>query len=333
MKDVREVLRGDAELAAWLDELEALEGPGFGAGLPEGEELPEVLLDLAVPHEDVNPLVALRRTTAEDPGWRWLLERCVHGLVRDMGVPGGGVTLPLLPALPEPYGAAGRYFAVNVFVAMLPHARAHHRALGISDEDSRRTLADLGRNMAVHRRRHGEGGLSVPDWIRLHFRGEIFQLGRLQFQRTEVLGRAGACLEEAGRPGRTGDPCLSIHVPDFSGPLSPRACAASLARARAFFPRHFPGERYEIAVCESWLLDPQLRDRLPEGSRILRFQDLFERIVPREEVYDTGTVRFVFGDPDLPVPGLPRRTSLERAVGDHLRAGGHWYGGVGTLTL
>ncbi|PNG18099.1 hypothetical protein C1J00_32920 [Streptomyces cahuitamycinicus] len=25
------------------------------------------------------------------------------------------------------------------------------------------------------------------------------------------------------------------------------------------------------------------------------------------------------------VSGLPRRTTVERAVGDHLRAGGHWY--------
>nr|WP_229897881.1 acyltransferase domain-containing protein [Streptomyces finlayi] len=307
-----------------------MEGVGAAVELPEADGLPEVLLDLTVPHEDINPLVAVRRTTTEDPGWRWLLERCVQGLVRDMGVPGRGVKLPVLP---EAYGAAGRYFAVNVFVAMLPHVRAHHRALGIPDEVSRRTLADLGRNMAVHRRRFGEGGLSVPNWIRMHFRGEIFQLGRLQFQRTHVQAWAGSCLELAGRPGRVGDACLSIHIPDFLGPLSPSACAASLEWARAFFPRYFPGERHDIAICESWLLDPQLRDRLPEGSRILRFQDLFERIVQGEEEYDAWTVRFVFGDPDLPVSGLPRRTSLERAVGDHLRAGGHWYAGVGTLAL
>ncbi|MEU8888291.1 acyltransferase domain-containing protein [Streptomyces sp. NPDC048442] len=298
--------------------------------LPTADELPAVLLDLAVPHEDVNPLVALRRTMAEDPEWRWLLGRCVRGLVRDMGVPDGGVELPLLPA---ELGEAGRYFPVYVFVAALEHARAYHRGIGIPEEVSRRTLADLGRNMAVHRRREGTGGLLVPYWIRLHFRGEIYQLGRLQFQRTVIRGRAAASLAEAGRPGEADDPCLSIHIPDFSGPLSPTACEESLAAARAFFPRHFPEEGHRVAVCESWLLDPRLRACLSGRSRIVRFQDLFERVAARDEEYDSGTLAFVFGTADIPVAELPRRTSLERAVGDHLRAGGHWYGGVGWLTL
>lgn len=51
------------------------------------------------------------------------------------------------------------------------------------------------------------------------------------------------------------------------------------------------------------------------------------------EPADTEPVRFVFGDPDLPPAGLPRRTSVERAVGDHLRAGGHWYVEHGWLRL
>jgi hypothetical protein len=41
----------------------------------------------------------------------------------------------------------------------------------------------------------------------------------------------------------------------------------------------------------------------------------------------------VFGDPNLPVESLPRRTALERAVGDHLRGGGHWYIGHGWFPL
>ncbi|MFD3512293.1 acyltransferase domain-containing protein [Streptomyces sp. NPDC058657] len=330
MVAVREVLRADAELAKWLTELEGLEGPEPDAVLPTADELPAVLLDLAVPHEDINPLAALLARVADDPQWGLLREQCVRGLMQDIGIPGGGVRIPQLPA---ELGEAGRYFAVTVFLALLPRVRAQHRALGIPQEVSRRTLADLGRNMAVCRRQTGRGGLVAPQWLGLHFRGEIYQLGRLQFQLGRVQEADVASLTEAGWPERAGDPCLNIHIPDFSGPLTARACADSLARARDFFPRHFPGVRFAVALCESWLLDPQLREHLPAHSRILGFQDLFERITAGKEEYDKDTVRFVYGDPDLPVAQLPRRTSLERAVAGHLRAGGHWYGGVGWLAL
>jgi hypothetical protein len=41
----------------------------------------------------------------------------------------------------------------------------------------------------------------------------------------------------------------------------------------------------------------------------------------------------VFGGPALTPDALPRRTGVERAVGDHLRAGRHWYGGHGWFEL
>jgi hypothetical protein len=72
-----------------------------------------------------------------------------------------------------------------------------------------------------------------------------------------------------------------------------------------------------------------LRRYLPADSNIVRFQDRFRVAREDTEPADTEPVQFVFGDPDLPVADLPRRTSVERAVGDHLRAGGHWYIGHG----
>jgi hypothetical protein len=48
---------------------------------------------------------------------------------------------------------------------------------------------------------------------------------------------------------------------------------------------------------------------------------------------DRTPIRFVFGDPELPVETLPRRTRLERAIADHLLAGRHWYMGTGVLPL
>ncbi|MFI8893007.1 acyltransferase domain-containing protein [Streptomyces paradoxus] len=294
--------------------------------LPDADALPETLLDLAVPHEDINDLVALRRTLTADSGAMRLMEECVEELVRDIGE--AGVEVPLAERVAEAPAALSRYFAVYVFVAALPHTRSYHRERGVTADVSRRTLADLGRNMAFHRRRHGSGGVEVPQWLTHHFRGELYQLGRLQFERARLGRRTAQAVARAGPDVAPGEPCLNLHIPDFHGPLSPAACDRSLELAREFFARHFPRERYRVAVCHSWLLDPQLKHHLEPDSNIVRFQERFQPgRDPGEdaEPEDTEPVRFVFGDPDLPVAGLPRRTSVERAVGDHLRAGGHWY--------
>lgn len=298
--------------------------------LPETDELAEALLDLAVPHEDINELLALRGRVSRDPGLRRLLEAGVQRLVQDMGRPGGGGELPRMP---EGSGAMGRLFPVYVLVAALPRVRAYHREREVPDVVSRRTLADLGRHMAVHRRRHGTSGLPIPGWLGLHFRGEIYQLGRLQFQRSRLGARTGRAVRAAGLPLGPEDPALDVHIPDFLGPVTPGACDRSFARARQFFARHFPEEPYRVAVCHSWLLDRQLAEYLPEDSNIIRFQDRFRTAYEMEEADDAVPVGFVFGDQRLAPEALPRRTTLERAIGDHLLAGRHWYCGHGWLAL
>ncbi|MFF4485811.1 acyltransferase domain-containing protein [Streptomyces sp. NPDC001544] len=300
--------------------------------LPDADDLPELLLDLAVPHEDINELVRLRRAVTADPGVLRLLAECVAELVRDIGRVG------ITPSgLDERIAAApaalARCFPVYVFLAALPHTRAYHRERGIPADVSRHTLADLGRHLAVHRRRHGEAGLESPRWLAHHFRGELYQLGRLQFERAVLGERTAQGPAAAGERAAPGAPCLAVHIPDFHGPLTPAACDRSVALAREFFARHFPEERYTTAVCHSWLLDPQLRRYLPEHSNIVRFQERFRTAREDTEPADREPVQFVFGDPDLPVDRLPRRTAVERAVGDHLRAGGHWYIGHGWFPL
>ncbi len=121
-----------------------------------------------------------------------------------------------------------------------------------------------------------------------------------------------------------------MHIPDFHGPLTPTARDRSLALAREFFALHFPQERPAAVLCHSWLLDPQLRRYLPAHSRIVRFQGTVPRRVRADRARRTPS-------PFGPSSGTrtcrwtscPRRTSVERAVGDHLRAGGHWYIGHG----
>jgi GNAT-like C-terminal domain/N-acyltransferase N-terminal domain len=344
---VLDLLRADGGYTDWLDALEAVADADGAAALPAAfpdlDDLPGVLLDLAVPHEDINALVEVCAEFEKDRELSRLLGAAVRILERDLGTIGRQGPLPVLP---DALGPAGRYFHVLAFVAVLPRTRAYHRRHGVPDEVSRSTLADLGRQMAVHRRRRGTGGLLTPWWLTLHFRGELYQLGRLQFQRSRLGDHTGRAVAEE-RPVGPGDPALEVHIPDFRGRLSPAACANSFARAREFFPRHFPEENYSVATCTSWLLDPQLLSYLPEHSNITAFQRLFtitdpggpderggdERGGSERGGDDTVPIAFVFGDPELPLETLPRHTSVQRALVDHLRSGRHWYVATGYLAL
>ncbi|MFB8237139.1 acyltransferase domain-containing protein [Kitasatospora purpeofusca] len=312
--------------------------------LPSDEDLVEALLALAVPFEEVNGLLAARTRLDRDRGLRTFFEEMLHEQAEAVG------TLGRPSGLDRDWAAGtagGEGLATLLFVALAPLARAHHRALGIPPEVTASTLADLGRQLAVSRWR-GRAGLGNARWLTLHFRGELFHLGRLQFQRTRVTGADSSAALAGGAPvaraadasaalgGDADEWSLQLHIPDHCGPLSPAACDRALDRARVFFPRHFPGEPYRSCHIFSWLLDPQLADHLPAESNIIRFQRRFsplERPDRPSVPEDTNPLKFVFGDIERPLESLPRDTVVQRALVDHLRAGGHWYVRGGRLPL
>jgi hypothetical protein len=195
---------------------------------------------------------------------------------------------------------------VQSFLVRIPEARRLHAARGLTDEESWRTLRDLPRHARLDRLLHGTPGLRKEWWVELAFSGRIFELGRLQLE-----PRAGY---------------LAIHIPEEGGPLTPAAVDASLARARELFPEHAE------ARCTSWLLDPQLLELLPPGSNIVAFQ---RRFAPTGETRlgDAEVLEFVFHTLEPNLDRLPRETALQRAVGDHLRGGGHLCTTTGTLAL
>ncbi|WP_433293546.1 acyltransferase domain-containing protein [Actinoplanes sp. CA-030573] len=298
-----------ARLAVPVEEVarvQRLAGDRPSAPLPGKAGAPALLDRLAVRPDDAAEIMA-GWPDAGSPLWtpelRWLLDRSVALVRADLG--GYGWLAPG-PELPRDRGPAWRHLYVYAYLSLVEEVRAYHRAHGIADEVSWATLADLGRNLAVDRRMNREGWPVMQAWLTLHARGGLYELGRLQHQRG-----AGA---------------IDLHIPD-AGPLTPESIDASLDEARAFFPRHFPDERYTSFACGSWLLDPQLRDYLPAESNIIRFQRRFE-LEPYEEPEgldaDVEVRRFVFRTLSTPLDQLPRGTVLQRAVIDHLKAGGHW---------
>ena len=245
----------------------------------------------------------------------------VDELVNAIGLPGGlDVRIEVDESTP-----LGRYFFVYVYLAALADVRRFHVQRRVPDEISWATLADLGRNLVRDRLLFGEGGLRTSGWLTLHFRGSLYQLGRLQFNRMNIRAAhvAGAF--------REGDRALGIHIPE-SGPLTPQACDDSLAQTWPFFVRHFPETPTEVGTCTSWLLDPQLAEYLAPESNVLRFQRRFT-LVGEGYDGDADVLRFVFHRIAPNLDDLPQRTMLERAIVTHLRAGRHWRNRTGWLHL
>jgi hypothetical protein len=284
-----------------------LAGDRPSAPLPARADAPAILERLAVRPDDAAEIMA-GWPDPDSPLWtaelRWLLDRSIALVRADLG---GHEWLPPGPALPRERGPAWRHLYVYAYLALVDVVLAYHREHGVPDAVSWTTLADLGRNLAVDRRMEREGWPVMQGWLTLHVRGGVYELGRLQHHR--------------------GGADLGLHIPE-SGPLSEEAVEASLDEARAFFPRHFPDERFTAFSCGSWLLDPQLREYLPAESNIVRFQRRFA-LEPYEEPEgidaDVEVLRFVFRTLNTPLDRLPRRTALQCAVLDHLRAGRHWH--------
>jgi hypothetical protein len=321
-EDVRERLRVRAEDVRLLEHFAALDPTGRAA-LPARDDAPTLLERLAVTPEDAADILAHWPDETWPEEALWLLDRVPAFVAEHMG---SGDWLPPGPELDPALGPEARLLYVYTYLAQLDAALAYNRKRGIPDEVTWTTLADLGRNLAIDRRMGGTGWPIMAQWLTLHVRGALFELGRLQYQR----GRLHPLVAHAtGLPEHTW--ALALHIQE-SGPLTPETCDASLAEARDFFPRHFPDEDYRIVTCGSWLLDPQLAEYLSAESNMVRFQ---RRFTLAPELRDAGIeiFRFVFRRIDGELDELPQRSTLERAVVEHVRAGRQWHERTGWFAL
>ena len=299
----------------------SVNGVTRGFRLPDRSYVPAIFERLAIDEQDQEEMAGPWPSPEKDPeSWR-SLERAYIALVNDMG----GFAPLDLPGPTDESTPLGRYFFVFVYLAALADVRRFHAKRGIPDDISWGTLSDLGRNLVRDRLLLGDGGLRTRGWLTLNFRGSIYQLGRLQFNRMNVRA---AHVADAFREG---DPALGIHIPE-SGPLTPEACDDAFAGAQPFFARHFSETPTRLGICTSWLLDPQLAEYLGPDSNVMRFQRRFQ-LVGEGHDGDADILRFVFHRIAPNVDDLPQRTTLERAVVAHLRAGKHWRSRTGWLNL
>lgn len=310
-------------MGPWLEEASELGAVAPGAGLPGRGEAAGALAPFALGEQDVAELVDLWPDASWPPELWWLVERMYARLAADVRLPVG--QWREWPSLALVEDGRARCAPVFAFAAAVGLVRGLHARRGVPEQVSAATLADVGTQMERSRAMFGRVSLETADWVALNFRGGMYELGRLQYE-PGLMPDEGWGLEGELAPGA---PVLRVHIP--GGRFSPELVEESLGRARAFFRDRF-GREYSVATCTSWLLDPQLARYLPEGSNIVSFQRRFT-LLPGGGIGDGDVFRFVYRMPEVDPGAAPRRTRLERAVAEHVLAGGHWRVRTGWLRL
>jgi hypothetical protein len=181
----------------------------------------------------------------------------------------------------------------------------------------------------VHRRATGTSGVDELFWFEYHLRGLLIEVEGLQY-RSYQFGTPDQPAPwfdyEAARthgPGfLPGDLSVSMHLPEGSMIDEPTV-QRSIAAARKLLDTVLPTSTRRILTGSSWMLDDQLRELLPPDSEIIRLAQSFQ-LVPGWLDGDAQLLRSVFRQwGEAPESGVAR-TRLQRAVLDHMGAGGHF---------
>ena len=128
-----------------------------------------------------------------------------------------------------------RFFYVPVFIAAVPELLSRHNAQSIPANLTKLLLQDIELWIHEHRARYAEWGFSETKWLRHHFWGDLFQIGRLQFQFhvSDLPVRAYRVNDGSGiitvvdgvhavrSDGQFADADLSSHFPGPSDEIAP----------------------------------------------------------------------------------------------------------------
>ena len=197
-----------------------------------------------------------------------------------------------------------------------------YASLGIPEEVFYDSFQDIAIWTRTYYERTGDHGLGEWGWIQMSLDMKVLRLGRLQFEPNllEKDIRAGEQLYLKGTP------VLHVHIP-AEAPLDPKAVEDSLRRAIPFFRQYF-GKTYDLLHCHSWLLSPALKELLPENSRILQFQSLFQVYATEDERQAEERVFGVIRDD---FTAYPEESSLQKLMKAYLMAGNKVGVGLGVI--
>jgi len=118
---------------------------------------------------------------------------------------------------------------------------------------------------------------------------------------------------------------LIYHVP-AGAPLTFEMCGDSFRRALELFPRYYPDFHFRAFWTSTWMMDPRLQKLLAPESNIVRMQrEMY--VHPGLQGDNNQYYERVFGWGTKNINTVEWKTSLQKAIGKYLNAGGHFHGG------
>lgn len=199
-------------------------------------------------------------------------------------------------------------------LAIIAHLTEHvlelNGARGIPREQTIETLRDVNVWLDGYYELEGVRGFCEYCWLRRHFTGDLFTVGRLQFRLEENVGLAPE-----------GKMVIDTHIPR-GGKLTEEECLKSFAMAEEFFDKHFPGHGAKYFYCHSWLLSKDLEAVCGEKSNVLNFSRMWNYHACEPD-YSAQAVRHVFGITFVrdDIDKFPENTSLQRKIKAYMLAG------------
>jgi hypothetical protein len=294
----------------------------------EAQRLRDILHALNIANDDVVEVVEHWDEFRRDETWVSLLAALLVKVESQRG--NIDAPIPLWPDLDDA-GTSGRLFYLYLFAMAYEGARDFLVAEGLAEKVIVGTFDVLARHCATHRRKWGTLGVDAGWWMLPVLRGELVQIGSLQFHLV-TLGVGSLSprpwydelvASTFGVGFRRGDRSLGVHIPQGAD-LSPSRLDETMDQARLILGELWPSTQRRLATCATWMLDPRLRTMLDPSSNIVQFQRRFNLL---SEYFDDDedVLDFVFRRPGTALDDLPQETTLERAVVDVLASGDHWH--------
>ena len=170
------------------------------------------------------------------------------------------------------------------------------------------SLDDLNFRINRYYDTNDEYGVTERDvlWLRFIYKGEIFDLGSLRFQKFHF---SYAEIERAGydymplsdymkKRFPEGEPIINVHI-QTNADLQPEKIEESFEMAHDFFTTYFPEHKYTFFTCRTWMLYPPTQEILPTNSNITAFANRFDIIATNQNAKQA--LDRIYGTSDIAV--------------------------------
>lgn len=147
------------------------------------------------------------------------------------------------------------------------------------------SIQDLNFRIKRYYDTYNEYGMSERDalWLRFIYKGEMFDLGSLRFQKFHFsnaeIERTDydymPLSDEMKQRFPEGMPIINVHI-TTDADLRPEKIDDSFQMAHEFFTTYFPEHNYTAFTCRTWMIYPPTQELLPPDSNITSFANRFE---------------------------------------------------------